>query len=121
MLPAVIKALAKEPDPEIRGLLELTQATIQLSSPDGATRVAAIRALAQSNDPSTKTLLLGLLEKKGDTSAEADGDIRAEAEKSLRSVEGRLAAGEMVGRIFSGLSLGSILLLAALGSRSPTG
>ncbi len=115
MLPAVKKALAKEADPEIRGLLELTQATIQLSSPDRATRVDAIRALAESNDPSTKTLLLGLLEKKGDAWVEADGDIRAEAEKSLRSVQGRLSTGEMVGRIFSGLSLGSILLLAALG------
>jgi len=115
MLPAVKKALAKETDPEIRGLLELTQATIQLSRPDRATRVAAIRALAESNDPSTKTLLLGLLERKGDAWAEADAEIRAEAEKSLRSVEGRLAAGEMAGRIFSGLSLGSILLLAALG------
>jgi urea transport system permease protein len=115
MLPAVKRALAKEADPEIRGLLELTQATIELGSSDRATRVGAIRALAESRSPNTKTLLLGLLEKKGDAWAEPDGDVRAEAEKSLRAVEGRLATGEMIGRVFSGISLGSILLLAALG------
>ncbi|NDP41874.1 MAG: urea ABC transporter permease subunit UrtB [Aromatoleum sp.] len=115
MLPAVKHALAKESDAEIRGLLELTRATIQLGSSDRATRIAAIRALAVSNDVSTKTLLLVVLGKKGDAWAEPDGDIRAEAEKSLRSVEGRLSTGEMVGRVFSGLSLGSVLLLAALG------
>ena len=41
--------------------------------------------------------------------------MRAEAELSLRAIESRLATGEMVGRVFSGVSLGSILLLAALG------
>ena len=41
--------------------------------------------------------------------------MRAEAELSLRAIESRLATGEMIGRVFSGVSLGSILLLAALG------
>jgi urea transport system permease protein len=115
MLPAVRKALAQETDAEIRGLLLLTQATIELGGGDKPTRVAAIRALAESRDASTKTLLLALLEKKGDAYAEPDSDVRAEAELSLRAVERGLAAGELAGRVFSGISLGSILLLAALG------
>ena len=115
MLPAIIKALANEQDAEIRGLLAFAQATVELGSSDKAKRVAAIRALGGSNSASTKTLLLGLLERKGDAYAEPDADVRAEAEIALRAVEGRLATGEMAGRIFSGLSLGSILLLAALG------
>jgi urea transport system permease protein len=115
MLPAIAKALANEQDAEIRGLLAFAQATVELGSSDKAKRVAAIRALGGSNSASTKTLLLGLLEKKGDAYAEPDADVRAEAEIALRAVEGRLATGEMAGRIFSGLSLGSILLLAALG------
>ena len=115
MLPAIRRALAKEQDAEIRGLLTLTQATIQLSSADKATRLEAIRALAESRDPNTKTLLLPLLEKKGGDFAEPDSDLRAEAELSLRSIENRLATGEMISRVFSGISLGSVLLLAALG------
>ncbi len=115
MLPAIQRALAKEQDAEIKSLLTLTQATVQLASSDKPTRLGAIRALAESRDPNTKTLLLPLLEKKGADFAEPDSDVRAEAELSLRAIESRLTTGEMVGRVFSGVSLGSILLLAALG------
>jgi len=115
MLPVVQRALEKEHDAQIKLLLTLTQATIQLTSTDKPTRIGAIRALAESRDSNTKTLLLPLLEKKGADFAEPDSDVRAEAELSLRAIESRLETGEMVGRVFSGISLGSILLLAALG------
>ena len=114
-LPAIDRALAKEADSEIKESLALTQAAIHLASKDRATRLAAIRALAESSNPTTKTLLLGVLEQKGGTYVEPDAELRAEADKSLRSVETKLATGEMIGRVFSGISLGSILLLAALG------
>jgi len=115
MLPVIQLALGKEQDAQIKALLTLTQATVQLTSADKPTRIGAIRALAESRDPNTKTLLLPLLEKKGADFAEPDSDVRAEAELSLRAIESRLETGEMVGRVFSGVSLGSILLLAALG------
>ncbi|MGZ5138530.1 MAG: urea ABC transporter permease subunit UrtB, partial [Burkholderiales bacterium] len=72
-------------------------------------RLAAVKKLASSNNPSTKTLLLNFLEN------EKDEDLRAEAQKSLREIEGSLAWGERLGIVFTSLSLGSILLLAALG------
>jgi urea transport system permease protein len=115
MLPAIEAALDKERDAEIRPLLALTRATLQLTSSDKATRLAAIRALAESRDPNAKTLLLPLIERSATAPAEPDSDVRSEAELSLRAIESRLATGEMIGRVFSGLSLGSILLLAALG------
>ena len=114
-LPAIAAASAKEADPEIKGLLVLTQASIQLASPDHATRLAAIRALAQSDTGATKTLLLAVLEKKDGKFVETDGEVRAEAQRSLSAVEKRLATGDIAARIFSGVSLGTILLLAALG------
>ena len=101
MLPAIRRAQEREQDPEIKGLLALARSTIELGSDDKATRIGAIKALAESRDPNTKTLLLPLLEKKGAEFAEADGDVRAEAELSLRSIESRLATGEMIGRVFS--------------------
>ena len=115
MLPAIERALAKEEDAEIKALLTLTRATVQLASTDKATRIAAIRALAESRDPNTRTLLLPLRERKGAEFVEPDADVRAEAEQSLKAIESRLATGEMIGRVFSGISLGSVLLLAALG------
>ena len=115
MLPAIRRAAEREQDAEIKALLMLSRATIELGSAEKPARIAAIRALAESRDPNTKTLLLPLLEKKGGEFVETDSDVRSEAELSLRAIEGRLATGEMISRIFSGISLGSILLLAALG------
>ena len=52
MLPALSRAFAKESDPDIKNLLALTQASIQLSTGDKSVRIAAITALAASNSPS---------------------------------------------------------------------
>jgi len=108
MLPLILKAEEKQTDPEIKALLQLAAAGAQLRSEDKASRLSAIRLLGSSANPNSKTLLL---EAAGD----ADQDIRSEAQKSLRAVEGRLAWGEWLGLAFAGASLGSILLLAALG------
>jgi urea transport system permease protein len=105
MLPLILGAKEKESEAEIRALLEITAAGMQLKSEDRALRLAAIRALAQSDN---KTLLL-------EAASDADEEIRLEAQKSLRAIEGRLAWGEWLGLAFAGASLGSILLLAALG------
>jgi len=116
ILPLVKKALAQETDPIIKPLLEWVAATLELSGGDRDARIAAIRTLGLSGSPSSKTLLLALLEKRTDGGfAEPDEDVRIEAQKSLRAVEDRLAWGERAGLAFAGVSLGSILLLAALG------
>jgi urea transport system permease protein len=105
MLPLILKAKEKESDAEIRALLEITAAGMQLKSEDKPTRLAAIRALGASDN---KTLLL-------EAASDPDEEIRLEAQKSLRAIEERLAWGEWLGLAFAGASLGSILLLAALG------
>ncbi len=108
MLPLIKKALDRETDAGIRPLLEMTAATMELKSGSRESRVAAIRILGRSNSPNAKTLLL-------EAAADADEEIRTVAQTSLRSVEERLAWGEWLGLAFAGVSLGSILLLAALG------
>src|SRR5262245_47961073 len=116
MLPLIRKALDKETDPAIKSTLELAAATIELKGSDRERRLAAVRTLGQSGSPSAKTLLLSVLERGKDGAyAEPDEDIRREAQASLREVEGRLAWGERLALAFAGVSLGSILLLAALG------
>jgi urea transport system permease protein len=105
MLPLILKAKERETDPETKALLQLAAAGAQLKSEDKALRLAAIRTLGSSNN---KSLLL-------EAAADPDEEIRGEAQKSLRAVEGRLVWGEWLGLAFAGASLGSILLLAALG------
>ena len=109
MLPLVKKALAQERDASVRPLLEQIAATLEIKGGTKEARLTAIRTLEHSTNPATKTLLLSVLE------SEKDIDIRLAAQKSLRAIEGRLAWGERAGLLFSGISLGSILLLAALG------
>lgn len=116
MLPLVKKAVARETDPAIKPLLEMIAATLELQSADKEVRISAIRTLGLSSNPNIKTLLLAVLAKNPDGGfVEPDQDLRIEAQKSLLAVEGRLVWGERAGQLFSGISLGSILLLAALG------
>ena len=114
-LPLVERAIAKETDAQIKGLLERVRANLQLNSKDKAVRLAAIVSLGSSVNPNSKTILLGILAKKSGEFVEPDTDIRYAAQKSLIEVDERLATGERIGQVFSGVSLGSILLLAALG------
>jgi urea transport system permease protein len=109
MLPLVKKALDKESNPGIKTMLEQIAAALELKAEDRKVRLEALRKLAGSRSPSTKPLLLSFLE------SEKDEELRSEAQKSLREIEGRLAWGERLGVVFTSVSLGSILLLAALG------
>ncbi|MFO1191152.1 MAG: urea ABC transporter permease subunit UrtB [Rhodoferax sp.] len=108
-LPMIEKALAAETDPQLKAQLELIRSAVLLSSSDKAKRLAAAAALAQSRQPSTKTLLLERLKE------ESDPEVKVALSATLRTVEGALAWGDKLGAAFSGISLGSILLLVALG------
>ena len=110
-LPLIDKTLAAETDAGVRELLERLRAAILVSSSDPAQRLRAAQDLGASLQPAVASLLR---ERLAD-GAEADPTVRAALQKALASVEGRLAWGERLGVLFTGASLGSILLLAALG------
>lgn len=109
-------AQKKEQDSDVQSALSLAKAGIQLKNTDAALRLEAVRVLAHSSRESTKAALLALIEK--DTSGhypESDPAVRAEIKRSLAEIDSRLSTAEYIGRVFSGISLGSVLLLAALG------
>jgi urea transport system permease protein len=116
VLPLVNKALKQETQADIKSALALIKASLDIKASDPKVRLQAVRTLSDSDNPATKTVLLSLLQKGADGNfVEADAALRAEASRSLRAVEYRLAWGERIGLAFAGVSLGSILLLAALG------
>jgi urea transport system permease protein len=108
-LPLIEKAYAAETVPELKSQLELMRAAILLGSSDKAKRLDAAALLSASNNPATKTVLIERL------SSETDADVKVALQSALRKVEASLAWGDKLGAIFSGISLGSILLLVALG------
>ena len=105
----IARAVAAETDPDIQQRLAVIQAASGLASEDAAVRAAAATTLADSPRPATRALLLERLAE------EQDPTVRAALQKSLNTVSDRLAWGERLGALFSGISLGSILLLVALG------
>jgi len=111
MVPVLTRALEKETDPDIKPLLVAAHAQANLASPEPAARLAAVKALAETPSRNARNLLLPLTKAEG----EADAAVREAARASLKIVEAKLAIGETLSSIFTGISLGSILLLAALG------
>jgi urea transport system permease protein len=82
---------------------------VLLGSADTSRRQEAAKLLAQSSNASTKTLLIERLK------VETDPQVKATLQASLRAVDASLAWADKAGALFSGISLGSILLLVALG------
>ncbi|WP_416196984.1 urea ABC transporter permease subunit UrtB [Pseudomonas sp. Teo4] len=105
------RRFASEPDAAVHAALGLALANLQLGASEPAVRLAAVRLLGETGDPVARTRLEALLQP----GAETDANVRTAAETSLAQVKRKLLFGELLGQAFSGLSLGSILLLAALG------
>ena len=108
-LPLIEKALAAEQNGSLKAQLELVRAAALLNSGDKTKRLAAAKLLASSGQANTKTMLLARID------AETEPDVKAALGAALRQVESKLAWGDKLGAVFSGISLGSILLLVALG------
>ncbi len=110
-LPVMDKVLTKETDSEIKEVITLVKAMIGLKSTDPAIRLKAAQDLGESDNPDIKLKLTEMT----DPANEADSGVRKAAAESLASLEQKLLIGETITRVFTGVSLGSILLLAALG------
>lgn len=114
-LPLIQQALAKETNKEIREDLLLAQASIQISSPDEAERLAAVKILGATNNLEVRTKLAAMLIQNNGQYNEASPVVRAAAQQALKSIDLRISLARAAASLFSGLSLGSVLLLAALG------
>ncbi|WP_416771557.1 urea ABC transporter permease subunit UrtB [Pseudomonas sp. RHF3.3-3] len=110
-LPFLDRQLAGETNPDVHTALSLALANLQLVDPNPGIRLAAVRLLGESGDPLARTRLEDLLQP----GVESDAGVHTAAETSLAQVKRKLMVGELLGQAFSGMSLGSILLLAALG------
>ena len=110
-LPLIETAWQSETDAALEDSLALLRARLLIASPDKSRRLEAAKTLADSRLPATRTLLLERLGPDG----ESDAAVRQELRIALAALESRLAWGERLGVVFTGVSLGSILLLVALG------
>jgi urea transport system permease protein len=115
--PLLRKALTVETDKSIRYRIKLALAAIVIAhGTKTEARVAAIESLADQSSPAVVALLRPLTAKdaKGGW-LEKDAKVRAAAVRALGSVQERLALWSFLGDLYRGVSLGSVLLLAAIG------
>ncbi|MDA0785028.1 MAG: urea ABC transporter permease subunit UrtB [Proteobacteria bacterium] len=109
------RARDRETVSKIRDTLESGIAVLELASDDRAVRLAAVATLADRSDPDIKSALdQRLLEINGEF-IEPDPEVRAALVAAIEDINDRLALFGLAENLIFGLSLGSVLLLAAIG------
>ena len=123
---AAVEAIMKADDKSLQSLIVARQDTeknekvliaiknalvvFDLDSLDPEKRLAAIRASSRNLDSNVRAKLNSIV-----TNKDLPGEIRDAAESSLKKIEDRVSRFRVIETIFFGLSLGSILALAAIG------
>ncbi|MDR5804271.1 urea ABC transporter permease subunit UrtB [Caballeronia sp. LZ001] len=116
MKPLIDRARAGETDPELKKRLDTLWAMTALHDADVVKRLDAVKLVAARHDLDMYELLRPLVAKKADgTFNEPDDRVRAAAQAGIEDLDSIQHRGEIFGTLFAGLSLGSVLLLAALG------
>ncbi|OJF97828.1 urea ABC transporter permease subunit UrtB [Pararhizobium antarcticum] len=102
-------ALAEEKDTEVKNTMEAVRAVILLKTDASvAEKEAAIEMVASRGNRDALTILKAAL-----TSAPVE--LKPEIERHISSIESSLAVWDVAQNLWYGLSLGSVLLLAAIG------
>ena len=112
----MVAALDRETDSNVKQQLRLAVAQVDLWSSDRQRRLDALKMLGEDGDVTHTADLERLMATDASGAfTEPDSEIRDAARGALSSIESRFALIGLVANTFYGLSLGSILLLAALG------
>jgi urea transport system permease protein len=108
-LESLDKALAAEKDPGIkRAMTEARAAVILASDAPAAQKIEAIAVVRERGDRDS----LGVLDV---AAASPDPEVKAAAAAAAKSVQQTLSAWQGAQNVWYGISLGSVLLLAAIG------
>jgi urea transport system permease protein len=116
VIPVLLKAIGSEKDEGILHHLHEAVGRLELLSPDPARRKAAAEALGKAH--ATNALPALKAKTTPDESGsfpEADADARAAMLLAVKKIEAWNSYTSVIQNLFSGLSLGSILILMALG------
>lgn len=108
-IPGLEKALAREQDNSVRADLSLALSAARALGGDVAQRIKAVEALGAETSSDARSILAQVV------NADPEEVVRKQAQAALTAVEGRLEMMGWLQNLLFGLSLGSILLLAAIG------
>ncbi|WP_428248652.1 urea ABC transporter permease subunit UrtB [Ferrovibrio sp.] len=105
------EVMPKETNAKAREVMALSLAAADIADPaaDKQRKLAAVATLSGATDLRVRSLLQGRL------AAETDVDVKAALQSAFTSVQRKLTVIGWFANIFQGISLGSVLLLAAVG------
>jgi urea transport system permease protein len=99
----------QEQNPDVQEAMDIAIALGDIAGEDQRLRMAAVQTLAKSLQPTARNALSKLAQ------AEADSETGAAARKALKQIDFEIQLYGFAETLFFGLSLGSILVLAAIG------
>ncbi|MCH7504421.1 urea ABC transporter permease subunit UrtB [PVC group bacterium] len=113
---AIRVGIHKEQNRKIKNILHLALARIDLASGDMDQRIRAIERIGEAGNLQFKSVLEKILIQNEDASyPEPEERIRQAAKKAIAAINLKQTIVTQAGNLFYGLSLGSVLLLTALG------
>lgn len=101
--------LQSEQNAQVRASMETAVALSDLNAVSREQVMKSLEVLQGSLDPGVRGAIASISE------SHADADVRAEAVKTLKAIEGKIQLYGFIETVFFGLSLGSILVLIAIG------
>ncbi len=108
MAPQLRGLLDKETDPAVQEALSLGLAMADLNAAEQPVRLAAIASLAGNLNPGVRNRLTTM-------TTDSDAAVAKAAQAALKTIEDRAELYGYAETLFFGLSLGSVLVLAAIG------
>jgi urea transport system permease protein len=108
-LPALERAIARETDASVKARMEQARAAAILSTPDAseADKLAAIAVMRARGDSDSRSLLVSL--------SDQPPAVAAAISSAVAAIDWDLQLWSILESVYYGLSLGSVLLLAAAG------
>ena len=105
-----------ETDPGVKKEIGIALALSELDSADSAVRLAAVATLRESLNNDVRNKLASMIEKSPEgTYAESDESVRAAAASAVKHIDQWRLFYSGIQTLFFGLSLGSVLVLIAIG------
>ncbi len=106
----------EETDARVLYEIDTALALATLDDGDAAARVAAVQTLSERLSPEVRNRLAALIERNDDGSfAESDEGVRVAAAAAIETIDTARSLYSGVETLFFGLSLGSVLVLVAIG------
>jgi len=112
----ITELIGTEKDQDVQALMATTLSLRQLKSGDHSEKIEALQQLSGSLEPTVKNEVVRLFANLPEKAPSAEQQILKDAlSNTLEEIESRASFYSLLETVFFGLSLGSVLLLAAIG------